>query len=155
MLRVAILSMLCCTSVPTYGMKNFDSAGTVKTIYVSPKVTARSLQLVRGLSKQKNSEVTKNSGWGYVVYSPDNSKYAIGSSYYCSHFLNYGEVIHSIRVFDKKNNTELYNLTIHNKQDLSHIRFVENNVIRTFYKGSKYIGSDTVLEWNLSNEQVQ
>jgi hypothetical protein len=144
-LRIALLSMLCCASASNIcGMKPYNP--NIKTVHVSRKVTARSLQEATG-----NRQKPQDRPSAYVAYSPDKQKKAIASSYYCSHFLNYGTIIHSIKIFTHQSGKPLYQITDTNERELSHIKFVNDNTVRVFYKGSDYIGSDTVLEWQLDD----
>lgn len=85
-----------------------------------------------------------------IARSQDGTKVAVSCSYHFAHFLNY-DIVYRLRVFDVATRRAFYSLDCLEKP-ICHLKFANNNTLRAYYKGSEYVGSDTVQEWNLSGD---
>ncbi len=62
--------------------------------------------------------------------------------------LNCWDTYYYLNIFDVAAKKCIYRLHCYEKP-IVHLRFVNDHLMRAYYKGSEYVGSDTVQEWNL------
>jgi len=168
MVRRIVLTTLCCAAVASISAMDKDDVGkclvanAFTTSYVSPRVTKMFQEtdqeveepLKKFLNFRPRQFVFLHKENQTIACSHDRSKVAVAGSYHfsdyhLSHFLNYGEAFYYLNVFDAVTNRLLYALNCLEKP-ICHLKFVDNNRVRAYYKGSEYVGSDTVQEWDLS-----
>lgn len=165
MIRAMMFSLLSCviaTSVFAMEKPNGDDNKKIllaasQQSYVSPRVVKRFQEADKKVEKALNSFLAIHPKMlrflhkenQMIAESEDGAKVAVSCSYHYSHWLNYGDVVYCVTVFDVKTKKPIQRLDCLDKP-VCHLKFVGNDRVRAYYKGSEYVGSDTVQEWNLN-----
>lgn len=86
-----------------------------------------------------------------IALNENGTQLAVAMSHRYGFWLNSHIKHYWLRVIDLKKNKLLYNLCCYKKR-IACLRFINDTILRAYYKGSDFVGSDTMQEWDFNEE---